>query len=80
MAAIYGMSEHVLAVIIAPALVSVFTEMVFHDPAKIGWAMATTTCIAMPLAMIALALGLKPAARAADQAADLAAELAASSA
>ena len=69
MAAVYGVSEHVLAVSIAPAMVAFFTQAVFHDPAKVGWALATTTCIALPLAMVVLAIGLGPAARAVDLAA-----------
>jgi MFS family permease len=65
--ALYGANQHLIAVSVGPALVALFTEKVFHDPAKIGYGLAATICLSAPLGMLVLFLGRKAAARAADQ-------------
>lgn len=66
MAALYTASQVLIANSLAPALVGIFTQHVFHDPAKIGWGIAATNAIAMPLAMLILFLGRRSVARASD--------------
>jgi MFS family permease len=71
--ALYGALQALLAISIGPFLVAFFTESVFHDPGKVGYGLAATTCIAVPLGMLVMIFGRKAAARAAE-AAELAAK------
>jgi MFS family permease len=74
MAALYTASQVLIANTLGPVMVGWFTQHLFHDPARIGWGIATTNAIATPLGMLVLFLGRRSVARAADlaEAADVA--------
>lgn len=43
-----------------PTFTAILTDYVFRDEAKLGWSLATTTCLTIPVAFICLRLALKP--------------------
>lgn len=49
---------------LGPTVLAVMTDQVFQDEMQIGYAMATTTALLSPIALIVLLLGLKPYTRA----------------
>jgi len=50
----------VLGYSLGPWVVAVFTDHLFHDPNKVIWSSALTTALAVPLAAVCFAVGLKP--------------------
>jgi MFS family permease len=54
---------------VGPTAVGALTTYVFHDDAKIGWAIAANALVVMPLAMLCLYIALAPMRRAMDAAA-----------
>jgi len=53
---------------VGPTLVGALTTYVFHDDAKVGWAIALNALIVCPLAMLCLFVAMKPMRRAMDDA------------
>jgi len=45
---------------LAPSVVAMFTDFVFHDDAKIGWSLASVVAIFGPIAFVALMIGRRP--------------------
>ena len=62
--AIYLMVISIVGLTLGPAMVGLFTERLFHDPAKLHLSLATTLALLSPIALAAFALGLKPMRRA----------------
>ena len=58
--AIFLMTSTVLGQGIGPMLVGALTDFVFQDEAKLGYSLATVLLVAIPLALIAFRLALKP--------------------
>jgi MFS family permease len=54
---------------VGPTMVGALTTYLFHDDAKVGWAVATNAAIMLPLAMLSFAWALAPMRRAVAQAA-----------
>jgi len=55
---------NIIGVGLGPVVIALFTDHLFHNEAQLGLAIFTASAILSPLAVISLALGLKPYARA----------------
>ena len=60
LSALVGVVTAVVGSTFGPSIVAFFTDVVFHDDAKVGYSLALTNAIFMPLAAVLFWLGLKP--------------------
>jgi len=58
--ALVTVASAVLGSTFGPSIVAFFTDVVFHDDAKVGYSLALTNGIFMPLAAVLFWLGMKP--------------------
>jgi MFS family permease len=58
--ATYLVCLNLLGMGLGPVLVGAFTTYVFGDDAKVGWAIAASSAILLPIAMLALASAMRP--------------------
>jgi MFS family permease len=58
--AMVGVVSAVVGSTFGPSIVAFFTDHIFHDDAKVGWSLALTNGLFMPLAALLFWLGRKP--------------------
>jgi MFS family permease len=68
--AAFLMTFNLLGLGVGPSVVAALTSFVFRDPAMVGWAIAATYAIVMPIAALCFASGLAPMRRAVAEAVD----------
>jgi MFS family permease len=60
LSAMVGVISAVVGSTLGPSIVAFLTDNVFHDDAKVGWSLALTNGVFMPLAALLFWLGRKP--------------------
>lgn len=59
-AALFAFVNNIIGMVLGGALVGVFTDYLFRDPAKVGWSLALTGALVLPLSILCLWLAVAP--------------------